>query len=103
MLLLFLHGKYAGKRNSFHMINKQEIFILTCLVLLSCVPIPALSLLNPLPVAKCENGAGTEYGLMVCNNCTTTFETFLNDNFRRFASPTADLTPNVLSINGCIV
>lgn len=37
----------------------------TCRLVLSWKP-PTLSLLKPLPaVARCEKGAGTEYGLMV--------------------------------------
>jgi hypothetical protein len=52
-----------------HIVKVMDNFH-TCLVLFSCVPTPTLSLLKPLPVvvARCENGAGTVYGLIVCNN-----------------------------------
>lgn len=51
-------------------------------------------------VDKWENGTGTEY-LMVCSSCTTTFDTFRNDSFRRLVDPSADRTPNVFICSGC--
>lgn len=101
-----MYRERERERNRLHTLTLRDPFSETCTLAVAAsallpraTPPPrAAAAEGNEPVAMLENGTGSE-NLIVCSNCITTFDTFLNDNLRRL--PIADRTPSVFSMSGC--